>query len=116
MERRRADLNAAEADIPKIPGPDIPNRATGRLVVLIRLLQALGHAYDAVSLLDAGRRARAMIEAQREIARRISDHESDVRELSRQREQIQDLLDERVEWMRRHFKCVCQPSMPWKRF
>jgi hypothetical protein len=104
LERRRADLNAAEVEIPKIPGPDIPNRARGRLGTLIRLLQALGHASDALSLMDATSRALAVSEAQREIARRISNHEDEIERLRRLRDQIQDLLDERVAWMRQHFK------------
>ncbi|WP_146160049.1 hypothetical protein [Oceanicaulis sp.] len=104
LERRRADLNAAEADIPNLPGPDIPNRARGRLGALMRLLQALGHASDALSLMDATSRVLAVTEAQREIARRISNHEDEIERLRRERDQIQGLLDERVAWMRQHFK------------
>jgi len=104
LERRRVDLNAAEAEIPNLPGPDIPNRARGRLGALMRLLQAFGHASDALSLMDATSRVLAVTEAQREIARRISNHEDEIERLSRERDQIQDLLDERVAWMRRHFK------------
>ena len=104
LERRRADLNAAEAEIPNFPGPDIPNRARGRLGALMRLLQVLGHASDALSLMDAMSRELAVTEAQREIARRISNHEDEIERLRRERDQIQDLLDERVAWMRQQFK------------
>lgn len=108
LERRRADLNAAEADIPSMPGPDIPNRARGRLGALIRLLQAMGHAADAFSLMEAANRARIMIVARREIARRISNHEDEIERLRRERDQIQQLLDERVTWMRQHFKAFAE--------
>jgi len=104
LERRRAELKSVEADIANIPGPDLPNLASGRLRPLIRLLQALGYAYDALSLLNGANRARAMIDAQREIDRRISGHEAEIKRLRRQVEEVQGLLDERVAWMRQHFK------------
>jgi hypothetical protein len=70
----------------------------------MRLLKVLGHASDALSLMDATSRELAVTEAQREIARRISNHEDAIERLRRERDQIQDLLDERVVWMRQHFK------------
>ena len=104
LELRRQQLRAAEADVPQLPGPDIPIQARGRLGALLRILKTLGQIHDAVILADAVNRAVAVRQAEQEIDRQVVRKVAEIEELERQLAGFQDRLDDRVDWMKRHFK------------
>ena len=104
LELRRQQLRAAEADLPQLPGPDIPIQARGRLGALLRILKTLGQIHDAVILADAVNRAVAVRQAEQEIDRNINSAERDIERIRGELRQYQGLLDDRVDWMKRHFK------------
>ncbi len=104
LELRRQQLRAAEADVPQLPGPDIHIPARGRLGVLLRILKTLGQIHDAVFLADAVNRAVAVRQAGQEIDRNKHSAERDIERIRGELRQYQDRLDDRVDWMKRHFK------------
>ncbi|WP_430430942.1 hypothetical protein [Oceanicaulis sp.] len=104
LELRRQQLRAAEADVPRLPGPDLPVQARGRLGALLRILKTLGQIHDAVFLADAINRAVAVRQAEQEIDRNINSAERDIERIRGELRQYQGLLDDRVDWMKRHFK------------
>ena len=104
LELRRQQLRAAEADVPQLPGPDLPVQARGRLGALLRILKTLGQIHDAVFLADAINRAVAVRQAEQEIDRNINSAERDIERIRGELRQYQGLLDDRVDWMKRHFK------------
>jgi len=104
FQLQRHQLREAEANVPNLPGPDIPNRFRGRLGALIRVLQALGQTYDALTLADAFTRAHAILRAECDLDQQITRKTEQIEELQHQKSGFQNRLDDRVAWMERHFK------------
>ena len=103
LELRRQQLRAAEADVPQLPGPDIPIQARGRLGALLRILKTLGQIHDAMILADAVNRALAIRQAEQEIDRQVFEKENNIEKRRREIYEYQLELDERVSWLQRHF-------------
>lgn len=103
LELRRQQLRAAEADIPQLPGPDLPVQARGRLGALLRILKTLGQIHDAMILADAVNRAVAVSQAEQEIDRQVAEKEYNIEKSRREMYEYQLELNERVSWLQRHF-------------
>lgn len=104
LERQREELRQIDAQLPQLPGPQIPIQARGRLRALLEILKRLGQVIDILTLSNAFRRAQAISRAESEIDQRIKTIEEEIADFRGEANDERQQLKEHAAWIKHHFE------------